>query len=128
YARGNDRTGLHLVEEDGRAARYSFAELARRSDQVANWLRGQGVDRGDRVVLMLGNQVELWESMLAVQKLGAVIMPTTTALGPAELVDRIERGGARHVVANAVDTAKFDAVPGGYTRIAVGEAPEGWLS
>jgi acetyl-CoA synthetase len=127
YARGNDRTGLHLVEEDGRAARYGFAEVARRSDQVANWLRGQGVGRGDRVVLMLGNQVELWESMLAVQKLGAVIMPTTTALGPADLVDRIERGGARHVVANAADAAKFERVPGDYTRIAVGDAAPGWL-
>src|SRR5690348_3530614 len=98
YARGNDGTALHIVEEDGAAARYSFAEMVRRSDQVANWLRGHGVDRGDRVVLMLGNQVELWEAMLAVMKLGAVIMPTTTALGPSDLIDRIERGGARHVV------------------------------
>jgi acetyl-CoA synthetase len=95
---------------------------------VANWLRGHGVAKGDRVVLMLGNQVELWEAMLAVMKLGAVIVPTTTALGPADLRDRIDRGGARHVVANTSDTAKFDAVPGDYTRVAVGEAPDGWLS
>jgi acetyl-CoA synthetase len=128
YARRNDGTALHIVEEDGAAARYSFAEMVRRSDQVANWLRGHGVGRGDRVVLMLGNQVELWESMLAVMKLGAVIVPTTTALGPADLVDRIERGGAKHVVVNAADAGKFDEVPGDYTRIAVGAAPEGWLA
>ena len=77
---------------------------------------------------MLGNQVQLWESMLAVMKLGAVIVPTTTALGPADLIDRIERGGARHVIANAADTGKFAEVPGDYTRIAVGGAPEGWLT
>ena len=98
YARDNGATALHIVEQDGREARYSFADMVRRSDQVAGWLRAQGVASGDRVVLMLGNQVELWESMLAVMKLGAVIMPTTTALGPADLADRIERGGARHVV------------------------------
>jgi acetyl-CoA synthetase len=126
--RDNGAIALHIVEEDGREATYSFGDLVRRSDQVAAWLRGQGVGTGDRVVLMLGNQVELWESMLAVMKLGAVIMPTTTALGPADLVDRIERGGARHVVVNARDAAKFDAVPGDYTRIAVGEAPDGWLA
>ena len=126
--RDNGATALHIVEEDGREATYSFGDLVRRSDQVAAWLRAQGVGTGDRVVLMLGNQVELWESMLAVMKLGAVIMPTTTALGPADLVDRIERGGARHVVVNARDAAKFDAVPGDYTRIAVGEAPDGWLA
>jgi acetyl-CoA synthetase len=128
WARGNGATGLHIVEEDGRSARFPFAELVRRSDQVAAWLRAQGVAKGDRVVLMLGNQVELWESMLAVMKLGAVIVPTTTALGPADLVDRIERGGAKHVVVNAGDAGKFDTVPGSYTRIAVGEAPTGWLA
>jgi acetyl-CoA synthetase len=127
WARGSDATGLHIVEEDGHTLRFTFAELVRRSDQVAAWLRAHGVAKGDRVVLMLGNQVELWESMLAVMKLGAVIMPTTTALGPADLVDRIERGGATHVVVNARDTGKFDTVPGTYTRIAVGEAPAGWL-
>ncbi|TDQ53119.1 AMP-binding protein [Actinorugispora endophytica] len=126
YARDSDATALRIVEEDGSETRVGFAEMAHRSDQVAVWLADQGVARGDRVLLMLGNRVELWESMLAVMKLGAVIMPTTTALGPADLVDRIERGGARHVVAAGADTAKFDGVPGDYTRIAVDGAPDGW--
>ncbi|WP_329563065.1 AMP-binding protein [Kitasatospora sp. NBC_01266] len=123
-ARGNDRTALWIVEEDGREAKYSFAELAHRSDQLAHHLAAQGVGPGDRVLLMLGNQVELWEAMLAVLKLGAVIMPTTTALGPADLADRIDRGQARHVVANVGDTAKFTGT--GCTRIVVGGAVEGW--
>jgi acetyl-CoA synthetase len=58
-------------------------------------------------------------------KLGAVIMPTTTAVGPADLLDRITRGGARHVICNAADTSKFEHVSGEYTRISVG-AVEGW--
>ena len=128
YARADQGTALWIAEADGSEARWSFAEMVRRSDQVARWLSSVGVGRGDRVVLMLGNQVQLWESMLAVMKLGAVIMPTTTALGPADLVDRIERGGAAHVVANAADAAKFADVPGDYTRIAVGDPVEGWLS
>ncbi|MFF7631595.1 AMP-binding protein [Kitasatospora sp. NPDC008050] len=123
-ARGNDRTALWIVQEDGTEAKYSFAELAHRSDQLAHHLAGLGVAAGDRVLLMLGNQVELWEAMLAVMKLGAVIMPTTTALGTADLADRIGRGGARHVVANARDTAKFTGT--GYTRIVVGGAADGW--
>ena len=78
--------------------------MADRSDRVATWLAGLGVGKGDRVILMLGNQVELWEAMLAVAKLGAVIMPTTGALGPADLADRISRGGPAVVIANAADT------------------------
>jgi acetyl-CoA synthetase len=126
--RGVDRTALWIVEEDGSQARFSFDEMARRSDQVAAHLAAHGVRRGDRVLLMLDNQVELWESMLAVMKVGAVILPTTTAAGPADIIDRIERGAARHVLANAADAAKFDAVPGEYGRFAVGPAPKGWIS
>jgi acetyl-CoA synthetase len=89
------------------------------------WLDSLGVGKGDHVLLMLGNQVELWETMLGVFKLGAVVMPTTAALGPADLRDRVDRGGARAVVANAADAAKFEEVPGDYLRVAVGGAP-GW--
>src|SRR5690348_16999008 len=128
YAAGNDQPALWIVEEDGRERLLSFAQLARRSNQVANWLRGLGVARGDRLILMLGNQVELWETVLAAMKLGAVIIPATTLLGPADLVDRVERGNARHVVAGSGDAAKFDKVPGAYTRIAVGEPVRGWAS
>ena len=127
-ARGNDRTALWIVEEDGSEQKITFAEMAERSDRVATWLAQLGVGKGDRVILMLGNQVELWESMLAVAKLGAVIMPTTGALGPADLADRITRGGARYVIANAADTAKFADVEGDYTRIAVGRPVDGWHS
>ncbi|MGP3775011.1 AMP-binding protein [Streptomyces sp. SDT5-1] len=128
-AEGNDKVALHIVEEDDSEARYSFDTLRRRSNQVANWLRGHGVGAGDRVLLMLGNQVELWEVMLAAMKLRAVVLPATPLLGSADLTDRVERGRARHVVVRPEDIAKFSEVPGDYTRIVVGsDAPEeGWL-
>jgi acetyl-CoA synthetase len=124
-ATGSSRPALVIVEEDGHTTRRSYAELAERSDQLAAWLGQQGVGRGDPVLLMLGNQVELWEAMLAIMKLGAVIMPTTTAVGPADLRDRVERGGVRFVICNPADTAKFDQVPGDYGRVSVGAAA-GW--
>jgi acetyl-CoA synthetase len=126
-AAGNDRPALRVVESDGSERALSFAEMSARSNQVASWLRTQGVARGDRLILMLGNQVELWEMILAAMKLGAVLIPATTLLGPEDLVDRVERGGARHVIATAADAGKFDAVPGDYTRIAVGGRADGWL-
>lgn len=76
---------------------------------------------------MLGNQAEQWETALALMKLRAVVIPATPLLGPADLRDRIERGGARHAVVRAADTAKFADVPGDYTRIAVGGATGDWL-
>lgn len=125
-ARGNDRPALWITEQDGSEVKVSFAEMAERSDRVATWLRSLGIGKGDRVILMLGNQVELWEAMLGVLKLGAIVMPTTAALGTADLSDRIARGAARCVIANAADSAKFDAVDGDYLRIAVGASVDGW--
>jgi acetyl-CoA synthetase len=126
-AAGQMRPALRVVSSDGSERALSFAEMAARSNRVANWLRERGVARGDRLILMLGNQVELWETILAAMKVGAVLIPATTLLGPDDLVDRVERGGARHVVTTAADAGKFDAVPGGYTRIAVGGRVDGWL-
>ncbi|MFB8078593.1 AMP-binding protein [Streptomyces sp. NPDC056013] len=126
-AEGNDRTALHLVEEDGSETKVSFAEMSARSNRVANWLRAQGVRPGDRIIVMLGNQVELWETVLAAMKLRAVVIPATPLLGPADLRDRVDRGRARHVVVRAEDAAKFDDVPGEYTRIAVGGDGVSWL-
>ncbi|MEU4671515.1 AMP-binding protein [Amycolatopsis sp. NPDC023774] len=120
------RYALWIVEEDGTENRWTYPEMAARSDQVATWLRRLGVSRGDRLILMLGNQGELWETILAAIKLGAVIIPASTLLGPADLADRVERGKAKHVIVRSADAPKFADVEGGYTRIAVGEPVKGW--
>ncbi len=126
-AAGNERPALWVVEGDGSERKLSFEELSERSSRVAGWLRDHGVARGDRTIVMLGNQVELWETLLAAAKLGAVVVPAKTLLGPSDLADRVERGDARHVVVGSADAAKFANVPGEYTRIAVGEPVDGWL-
>jgi acetyl-CoA synthetase len=126
-AESPDATALWIVEQDGAETKLTFAELAGRSSRVAGWLRANGVGRGDRILLMLGNQVELWETMLAAMKLGAVVIPATTLLTAADITDRIERGGVRHVVTRADDTAKFEGLTGDWTKISVGPV-EGWLS
>ncbi|MER6079213.1 AMP-binding protein [Streptomyces sp. NPDC001833] len=122
-AEGNDRSALHIVEEDGSETKLSFAELSERSDRVANHLRARGVEPEDRILVMLGNQAELWETALAAMKLRAVVIPATPLLGPADLRDRVDRGRVKHVLVRAEDAAKFAEVPGTYTRIAVGGLP-----
>ncbi|WP_209324433.1 AMP-binding protein [Brevibacterium renqingii] len=119
-AENNDDPALWIVEQDGSEGKWSFAELSARSNQVANYLRRAGVKRGDHVMVMLNNQVELWETMLAGIKLGAVLLPATTQLGPIDLNDRVERGKAEFVVAGTEDAAKFDEVELEVVRIVVG--------
>ena len=126
-ARNNAQPALWLVDEDGGEVKLSFAALSERSNQVANALRELGVRRGDRILVMLGNVAALWECMLAAMKLGAVIVPATTLLTPADLNDRFARGRVRHVIASSEAAAKFADVPGDYTRIVVGPEAAGWV-
>ncbi len=121
------RAALRIIEADGTDASYSFEDLSSRSTQLAAWLRGQGVRRGTRILVLLGNQVELWETTLAAMKIGAVMIPATTLLAEADLRDRIDRGGVGAVIARSDITAGFAHVHGSYLRIAVGEPVEGWV-
>lgn len=125
--RGSDKIALWIREEDGSEAKYSYGELVDRSDATASWLRDQGVGKGDVVMLMLGNQVELWVTQLAVMKLGAVILPTSQALQTVDLEDRIKRARVSAVIANPTDADKFNSIRGKFLRITTGDKPAGWL-
>jgi len=125
-ARGNDALALVILEEDGRRTTRTFDELATRSDQLGHWLASRGVARGDAVMLMLGNQVELWESMLALTKIGAIILPTTMAIAGDDLQDRVTRGSVTYVIAPGDQASKFTALSTPITGIRVGDGPDDW--
>ena len=127
YARDNHKTALWIVDDAGGEVKLSFEEMSRRSNQVARFLRRQGVGRGDRIILMLPNVVATWEMMLAAMKLGAVVIPAATLLTTEDLKDRLERGKAKHVVALASAADRFAKLPGDYTRIAVEGGAAGWI-
>ncbi|MCB4208764.1 AMP-binding protein [Arthrobacter sp. UM1] len=121
--RGGDQA-LVIVEQDGSSTRRTWQDLSRRSTQVAAWLTAQGVQRGDAMIVMLGNQVELWEAMLAGIRMGIVMIPTTTLMAQADLQDRVERGGARWALVGGAHAAKFAEVEGEFSVIAVGASEE----
>src|ERR1700730_14287923 len=103
-----ERAALWIVDDgNNRETKVSFETLSRRSNQMANFLRAQGLKRGDHLLLLLGNVVPLWETMLASMKLGVVVIPATTLLTPDELQDRLDRGKAKVVVASQDQSGKF---------------------
>jgi len=110
------RTALRIVGNG--AAEVSFAELSARSNSVANGLRALGLRRGDRIMVMLGNVVPLWEVMLAAMKLGAIVVPATTLLTADDLAERVARVNARFVVTAAEDASKLAGIDA--VRITVG--------
>ena len=94
-------------------------------------MRAQGIKRGDHLLLLLGNVVPLWETMLAAIKLGVVVIPATTLLTGDELQDRLDRGRAKAVVASQDQVAKFAKLrTENLVRIVVGASSkhDGWLA
>src|SRR4051794_9550411 len=127
-----DRAALWIVDAaSNRETKLSFEALSRRSSQVANFLRAQGLKRGDHLLLLLGNVIPLWETMLASLKLGIVVIPATTLLTPDELRDGLDRGRAKVVVASQEQVTKFAGLGGHQLiRIVVGGASSdraGWV-
>lgn len=122
-----DRTALWVIDGD-HEQQLSYAELAARSVAVAHWLQDSGLRHGDRLLVVLGNCVPLWEIMLGAIRLGAVIIPATTQLSAADLADRVERGEARMVIAHSADAEKFSEVRSDCVRAVVGDEVAGWLS
>jgi len=127
-ANGNGDTALWIVDAvEHEGCRFSFAQMAERSSRVANFLRGLGVGRGDRLLLMLGNQVELWDVMLAAMKLGAVVLPASTQLSTADIADRVSVGAVQYAVVSSLEAHKFDAIDATLGRISVGGPRDGWI-
>jgi acetyl-CoA synthetase len=130
-ARDNHAPALRILEESGAEASLTYAGLAERSNRVANFLVRLGAKKGDRMLLMLGNEVPLWEAMLASIKLGVVVIPATTLLSGSDLEDRLARGRVAFVLTNPAGATKFDDLPAdalaGLSRIQIGGARAGWV-
>jgi acetyl-CoA synthetase len=126
-AAGNDTIALRLVDDSGGDESLSFADIAQRGAQVADFLASQGIGHGDRILLMLPNCLALWEVTLAAIRLGAVIIPATTLLEREDLRDRLERGCVRAVITEAGLTGRFATLAGAPVRIATGGPVSGWM-
>lgn len=119
------RPALKIVGTNGCVR--TFRELSEASSRLANGLRGIGVRRGDRVLLMLGNCPALWEIMLACMKLGAVTIPASTLLTAEDVRERMSFARVDYWITDAELAAQFDWLACGARRIVVGDGPSGWV-
>jgi acetyl-CoA synthetase len=125
-ARERDGEALRILSDNRPAEVWRYSDLSAAANRLANFLRAHGLNRGDGLLLMLGNEARLWIAMLAAMKLGAVVIPTSTLLSGSELEDRLTRGAVRFVIAAAELAARFPA--GDWTGVAVGGDAPGWLA
>ncbi|MCV0427324.1 MAG: acyl-CoA synthetase [Roseibium sp.] len=105
-----DREALVFVNEDGDTARYSYADLRRLSNQLANLLVSRGVQPGDRVGVLLPQRLETAFAHIAALKIGAITIPLFTLFGEEALEFRLHNSGAKAVVTDATGAAKLEKI------------------
>ncbi len=93
-----NKVALYWEGAEGVYEKYTFLELKRLSDQCANMLRSLGVKKGDRVFIFLPRLPELYISMIATAKLGAIAGPMFSAFGPDAVRDRLQNSEAKVLI------------------------------
>jgi acetyl-CoA synthetase len=108
----HDRRRLAIihVSADGTIQEVSYGWLAETANRLANVLAAHGVQRGDRVAILLPQAPEVAASHVAVYKLGAVALPLASVFGPDALSYRLTDAGARAVVTNEQGLARLAAI------------------
>jgi acetyl-CoA synthetase len=108
--RDPNRLALTFVDETGAARDYSFGDLRDLSNRLANLLNAHGIQRGDRVGVLLPQSPETAFSHIAIHKLGAISIPLFVLFGVEALQHRLADSGARAVITDATGAGKLAAL------------------
>ncbi len=111
-AREPGRLAILHVRPSGGEERITYGWLRETSNRLANALRAQGVERGDRVAIQLPQAPEVAAAHFAIYKLGAVALPIATLFGPDALSYRLQNSGAKALLTNAQGLAKLAEIRG----------------
>lgn len=107
-----NREALVFVREDGAVSHYTFGDLKEKSNQLANLLASRGVDRGDRVGILLPQAPETAFGHIAIHKLGAISIPLFTLFGEEALEYRLNNSEATAIITNAMGAEKLAQLRG----------------
>ena len=128
-----DKKALLWTNDHGEERQFTFADLKRETDRTASFFQSIGIGKGDPVMLILKRRYEFWFSILALHKLGAVVIPATHLLTKKDIVYRCNAAGIKAIVAAGESvitdhiTAAMPESPTVEALVSVGpEYPEGF--
>ncbi|MCR5783754.1 MAG: AMP-binding protein [Clostridia bacterium] len=129
-----DREALIWCDDDGNERHFTFGDVKEQSNRAANMFKTLGINKGDKVLIMLRQRPEVWFVMVGLHKLGAVVIPATFQLMAHDIVYRCNAADVRMIccadddqIIGHVNTARPDCKTLQYVSV-LGEAPEGWRS
>jgi acetyl-CoA synthetase len=105
-----DKIGLIVAHPDGTQRDYNWAELAGLSNKMANFLKSHGINRGERIGILLSQCVEAAISHVAAWKIGAVSIPLFSLFGEEALSFRLNDSGAKVIITESIHLTKIEAI------------------
>lgn len=109
-----ERKALLWTNDKGECINFSYADLKKYTDQTASYFQSLGIGRGDKVMLILKRRYEFWYSIIALHKLGAVVIPATHLLTKKDIVYRCNAASIKMIVAageEVITKHVIDAMP-----------------
>ncbi|MBQ4617577.1 MAG: AMP-binding protein [Clostridia bacterium] len=127
-----DRRAMLHIANDGTERTFTFQDMKRESARAANYFKAMGIQRGDRVMLVLKRHYQFWFAVLGLHKLGAIAIPATNQLLTKDFAYRFQAANVKAILctadgetAAAVDEAAVQC-PSLAHKILVGGSREGW--
>ncbi|MDD4839648.1 MAG: AMP-binding protein [Clostridia bacterium] len=105
-----NRRAMVWVADDGSDRVFTFEDIMRGSNQTANYFKSLGIKKGDRVLLVLRRHYEFWLAIVALHKIGAIVIPATDQLKKKDIVYRFEAAGVSAIVCTADGSVLKEAV------------------
>ncbi len=118
HAAVKNRTALIYETEDGEVKTYTFGDFIKWSNQFANVLIASGIERGDRVSILLPQSPETAIAHIATYKIGGIAIPLFTLFGPDALKYRLENSGTRCLVTDTKSLPKITEIVGELPHLA----------
>lgn len=126
-----DRLAVKCLNEEGEVRTISYAELTEKANQFANALINQGIEKGERVLVLLPRSIEAYITYFACLKAGVVVIPCSEMLRAKDLAYRINHGEAKAVISYHLYVTEIDkideAIPSLAYKFVVGKDVDGWL-
>jgi acyl-coenzyme A synthetase/AMP-(fatty) acid ligase len=110
WASDPDKLAMLWIGQHGEGEQITFAHFSERSSRAANAFAKLGINKGDRVLVMLPRIPEWWESVLGLMKIGAIPIPCTTLLTPKDIQFRAEVAEVVAFITDSEGAVKFDQV------------------
>ena len=127
-----DKTAMIHIARDMTERVFTYQQIKEYSCQTANYFRSLGIKKGDRVMLVLKRHYQFWFSILALHRLGAIVIPATHQLQAHDFEYRFNAAGVSAIICTSDDNTPShvdecaDKCPTLVTKVVVGESREGW--